>query len=156
MEERTISIAQLREVIKHLPEDEPQNIEGKWYQTQKEHWLGWLSGYRGPGAYGRKNWHRDARFVYNHVVCPGLLMYLIHSIGLPIDIVEKAEEASTRGNTEMATSGAIRKIVPWEMVYQSIWGRQGEKETKKLRITLLSKVWGRIASHDPGTARKEH
>jgi hypothetical protein len=40
--------------------------EGAWYTTQKEHWLGWLSEYCGPGYYGRKNWQRSAEFVYNH------------------------------------------------------------------------------------------
>ena len=40
------------------------------YATQKEHWLGWLSEYNGPGYYGRKSSHRSAEFVYNHIVCP--------------------------------------------------------------------------------------
>ena len=70
-------------------------------------------------------------------------MYLIHSIGLPIDIVEKAEEASTRGNTEIATSGAIHKIVPWEMIYQAIWGKQGENGTKNRG---LSKFFNRVSA----------
>ena len=34
-----------------------------WYHTQKEHLLGWLKAYDGPGAYGRKQWNRDAQFV---------------------------------------------------------------------------------------------
>jgi hypothetical protein len=34
-----------------------------WYHSKKEHWLAWLSEYRGPGAYGRKNGNRTAEFV---------------------------------------------------------------------------------------------
>jgi hypothetical protein len=37
-----------------------------WYSTQKEHWLGWLKEYDGPGYYGRKKRHRSAEFAYNH------------------------------------------------------------------------------------------
>lgn len=33
--------------------------ERVWYTSQKEHWLGWLSEYDGPGAYDRKT-HRGA------------------------------------------------------------------------------------------------
>ena len=43
---------------------------GAWYTSQKQHWLGWLRDYSGPGAYGRKaKAARGARFVYNHGQC---------------------------------------------------------------------------------------
>ena len=49
--------------------------QGVWYITQKEHWLGWLSQYDGPGAYGRKTRSgRSAEFVYNHINCPPMLL----------------------------------------------------------------------------------
>lgn len=52
-----------------------------WYESQKEHWVGWLYHCNSPGAYGRKiTSGRDARFVYNHVVCPGLLAYLAEAV----------------------------------------------------------------------------
>src|ERR1700680_3404466 len=45
------------------------SAEGVWYRSQQEHWLGWLSEYDGPGAYGRKtSVVRSAEFAYNHVV----------------------------------------------------------------------------------------
>jgi hypothetical protein len=51
------------------------NDEGVWYTSQKEHWLGWLSEYDGPGAYGRKRWMgRSAEFVYNHINCPPMVV----------------------------------------------------------------------------------
>jgi hypothetical protein len=28
--------------------------EGVWYNSQKQHWTGWLGEYDGPGAYSRK------------------------------------------------------------------------------------------------------
>jgi len=45
------------------------SANGVWYTSQKEHWLGWLSEYNGPGAYDRKIWRgRSAKFAYNHPV----------------------------------------------------------------------------------------
>jgi hypothetical protein len=52
----SISIEQFVAAIEKLPEDEPRDRDGVWYRTQKEHWLGWLSQYHGPGAYGAKGW----------------------------------------------------------------------------------------------------
>lgn len=115
--ENSISVDQFIKAIKRLPEDDQQVVHGVWYKTQKEHWLGWLREYDGPGAYGRipgKN--RDARYAYNHVVCPEMLMYLIRVIPLRPDLVTAAEKAYAAGSTMMEKSGAIRKVVPWEEV----------------------------------------
>jgi hypothetical protein len=58
--------------------------EDVWYTTQKEHWLGWLSEYDGPGAYDRKTLSgRSAEFVFNHINCPPMLLWLIEAVGLP-------------------------------------------------------------------------
>ena len=65
----------LRRAISKLPEDERTNSPKVWYRSQLEHWLGWLEKYDSPGAYGRKvTSGRDARFVYNHVVEPKMLL----------------------------------------------------------------------------------
>jgi len=45
-----------------------------WYQSQKEHWRGWLAEYHGPGYYGRKNSRRTAEFVYNHINCAPMVL----------------------------------------------------------------------------------
>ena len=121
--EKQISIAEFIRAIRRLPSDEPVDNPRKWYTTQKEHWLGWLREYEGPGAYGRKTGvKRDARFAYNHVVCPELLMYLIRAIPLRQELVEAAENAYESGSSEMEKSGAIRRVVPWSEIYRAIWG----------------------------------
>ena len=48
---KEVSIKELIQVFRRLPEDRRQNYPGKWYKKQKEHWLGWLSEYDGLGAY---------------------------------------------------------------------------------------------------------
>lgn len=124
--EREISIAQFRRAIRRLPEDEPYNDPRKWYLTQKEHWLGWLGGYHGPGAYGRQTGvKRDAKFAYNHIVEPKMLVYLIRAIPLRDELVEAAEAAyENAGETMMAQSGAIRKVVPWSEIYQALFAEE--------------------------------
>lgn len=53
-----------------------------WYTSQGEHWQGWLYGYKGPGAYNRKNHHRTAEFVYNHIMCPPMFIWLAETAGI--------------------------------------------------------------------------
>ena len=67
----SISIKKFLSAVRKLPSDEPVATPGKWYRTQKEHWIRWLSEYSSQGAYNRKTGtSRDARYVYNHVVEP--------------------------------------------------------------------------------------
>ena len=44
----TVSFA--RELAEIFP-----TLQWAWWSTQKEHWLGWLTEYNGPGYYGRSN-----------------------------------------------------------------------------------------------------
>lgn len=74
----SVSISNLMRAIERLPSDKPVMDPKKWYKTQKEHWLGWLREYHGPSAYGRKNGRRrDAKFAYNHIVEPKMLVWLV-------------------------------------------------------------------------------
>jgi hypothetical protein len=132
--EKEISIAQFIQAIQHLPPDKPIVNSHVWYQTQHEHWLGWLGEYDGPGAYGRKSdQKRDARFAYNHIVCPQLLLYLVHAIPLRPELVTAAETAYQTGSSLMAKSGAIRKVVPWAEIYQALWGNERPSFLERLR-----------------------
>jgi hypothetical protein len=91
--QQPLSIRDLLIAISRLPEDRPVNNPKKWYRTQKEHWIGWLFEYNGPGAYGRQTLEgRDAKFVYNHVVEPELLLYLAKASGVPSGRVASARK----------------------------------------------------------------
>jgi hypothetical protein len=60
------------------------NPDAVWYQSQKEHWLGWLAEYDGPAAYNRKTYGgRSDEYVYNHINCPPMLLYLAEAAGVP-------------------------------------------------------------------------
>lgn len=119
--EKQISIAKFIRAIRQLPSDKPNNNPDVWYRTQKEHWLGWLHEYNGPGAYGRTGGNHDAKFAYNHIVEPKMLLWLIEATKVNSNLLKAARLASTKGNTMMQKSGAIRKLVSWEEIHDAIW-----------------------------------
>lgn len=75
-----------------------------WYASQKEHWLGWLSEYDGPGAFDRKAFGgRTAAFAYNHIVCAPMLLWLAEASGVPEDDIEAAHRAALAGTPSLMT-----------------------------------------------------
>lgn len=131
---------QFRSAISRLKPDEPKIQKGIYYKTQKEHWLCFLNDYDMNQAYGRlQGMNRDARFVYNHIVCPQMLVYLIKAVGIDPELAAQAEEASVSGETLMASAGKIRQIVPWPMIYEALWGNEDEHRSLIRRLHVKIK-----------------
>jgi hypothetical protein len=119
---------ELRDHIKHLSPRGPvtrsleRSIRGGgmsivWYATQKEHILGWLSEYDGPGYYGRSSWNRSAEFIYNHFQCAPGLLWLAEAAGVPRFALVKAKEAAlAAGEHSASQAGALRRVLPWALV----------------------------------------
>lgn len=108
--------------IKKLPSDKPVIDTGKWYKTQKEHWLGWLSEYSGPGAYGRKTDKiHDAEYAYNHVVQYKMLIWIIKAAKINPKLIKEAIKACEKQTSLMGKSAAIRKHVPWDVLERAFW-----------------------------------
>jgi hypothetical protein len=115
--EANATIAELLGAIRRLPPDSPVHDPRKWYQTQHEHWIRWLEGYTGPGAYSRKRSPPpDARSVYNRIVEPKMLLWLIEAVGIDAERVAAAKASVMGATTMMHASGRVRRLVPWEMV----------------------------------------
>ena len=90
-----------------------------WYKSQKEHWLGWLGEYDGPGFYERKTHAgRDANYIYNHIMCSPMLLYLPEALGVSTVLIKKAyDEVIKTNDPKMAKQCAIiRSIIPFEVV----------------------------------------
>jgi hypothetical protein len=87
-----------------------------WYKSQKEHWLGWLGEYKGPGYYGRKNSKRSAEYSYNHINCSPMVLWLGEASGVSKKIVGKAKRAALRTHHMGSQCSAIRKIIPWVLI----------------------------------------
>lgn len=117
-----VSVKKLLSAVRNLPIEKPAVYPGKRYQTQKEHWIGWLSEYVGPGAYNRKTGtSRDARYAYNHIVDPDMLLWLIEAAGVDENLVSQAKYDSSQGTSMMQQSAIIRRIVPWDVVALALW-----------------------------------
>ena len=128
----------LRAVIEKLPSHShfSQKLEANpllainrnpWYKSQKEHWMGWLGEYDGPGFYGRKtHTGRDAKYIYNHIMCSPMLLYFPDALGVSAELIKKAyDEVIQTNDPKMAKQcGIIRKTIPFELV---------EKELAKYR-----------------------
>lgn len=122
MTSKTISIAQFIQAIRKLQPDTPVNDPRTWYKTQKEHWLGWLSEYHGPGAYGRKSEkRRDAKYAYNHIVDFKMLLWLAEAAGVEPNLVRQARSSAKQANTLMAKSAAVRRHISWETLSTALW-----------------------------------
>ncbi len=100
-----------------LSKQRMRSKERAWYRSQKEHWLGWLEEYEGPGYYGRKNWLRTAEFIYNHLVCPPMLLWIAEAAGVPRQTLRKAVRAALSAAPHLQTkSSAIRRVISWRQI----------------------------------------
>lgn len=118
-----IGIKQFIKAIEKLPSDKPQNVPGKWYKTQKEHWLGWLREYKSPGRYWRKGGkHQDAEFAYNHIVEYRMLLWIIKAANVDQKLIRAAMSVANPEKTLQTNSAAIRNIVPWKIFAEKLWG----------------------------------
>src|SRR5690606_31435310 len=114
-------VAELLRAIKRLPTDPPVHDPRKWYRTQKEHWIGWLDEYAGPGAYGRKTPSpTDARHVYNRIVEPKMLLWLAEAAGVSAEKVGEAKRQAATATSLQQAAGRVRRLIPWEDVEHAI------------------------------------
>jgi len=98
-----------------------------WYKSQKEHWLRWLKDYDGPGFYKRKTHSgRDAKYIYNHIMCSPMLLYLPEALGVSTNLIKKAFDAVIRSNeAKMAKQcSLIRSIIPFCLVEEKTIQKQ--------------------------------
>ena len=114
------SVEWLAAAIRRLPSDErvSDGTPGyNKYNTQKDHWLGWWGRVAGTGTYLRAaSPNRDACDVYNRIVEPRMLLWLISAAGVPSGRVDAAEQAADGAPSLAGKSAAIRRNVPWPVV----------------------------------------
>lgn len=125
---------QLLEIVKFLDADVPLHKEmeailgigsefgSAWYSSQKEHWVKWLAEYETPGFYGRQTkTKRDARYIYNHIMCPPMLFWLAEAACVPKLELKAAFRAVIAAKPNPAKRcAALRQHVRWELVELSL------------------------------------
>ena len=130
--ETSMTINQFIRIIRGLRSDEPYIDPSKWYTTQKQHWLGWLGEYHGPGAYGRKsNAKRDARYAYNHIVQFKMLLWLTEAAGVRNGLVISARRVCKGASSLQQKSAAIRKHIPWDELETALWSKKRIRNVRK-------------------------
>jgi len=107
----------LAELIEKLPADKeaPSGNQGyNRYRTQKAHWLGWLDSKSTSGTYQRQDTpHRGAKYGFNHIMEPKMLLWLISASGLQPVLVEHAKEEALNKKPMASSCATIRKGVPF-------------------------------------------
>jgi len=109
--------------IRQLPVSTPEadKIDSPHHASHKQHWIGWLEGYGGPGYYGRGNANRDSAFIYNHIQCAGMMIWLAEAVGVQNNFVRQAVEASSSIKNSSRSAAAARRILPWNMIAPLLW-----------------------------------
>ncbi len=118
----------LMQAIEALPSDDPVPLKTPGYNkytTQKAHWIGWLNPAAGTGTYARSGDARGARTVYNRIVEPKMLLWLIEASGVPTGLVDAAKAAAASDMPMPTRAAAIRKHVPWAQVERVLLKRDG-------------------------------
>lgn len=114
----------LSDAIRALPSDEPvpKGTQGyNEYQTQKDHWLGWLNPSAGTGTYPRSTGDgASARKVYNRIAEPKMLLWLASAAGVAPEVVAQARAAADAEPRFMSKCGAVRKFLPWPLVADTL------------------------------------
>lgn len=121
-----IHVDDLRKLIQRLQEHVPltDNFESGlsakvWYRSQKEHLNGWLRGYNGPGAYGRKHPSTSGKQAYNHLRCAPALLWLAEALGEESEVLERAIDGIRgAGSNPSSQCAAFRRIVPWSRIVE--------------------------------------
>lgn len=135
--ERRISTHEFRNKINKLPYDKPEERAKLSTRCQKEHWLDWLNDYNNNGAYGRTpGQNRDAKWAYNHVVCPELILYLIKAINIDPQLISAADSIYAEDTTMMHKVGEIRKLIPWTLIYETMFANEKPSLLNRLGIHI--------------------
>ena len=115
------SIGKLLRAVQALPATMPQSdkLHKSGYASHKDHWVAWLRGYYGPGFYGRSNWDRDARYVYQHLNCGPMIVWLNEAAGEDPALIRRTIVEMQRAGGRAQTEAMIaRHLLPWE---RAVW-----------------------------------
>ncbi|MCA0438768.1 MAG: hypothetical protein LCH98_20305 [Actinobacteria bacterium] len=113
-----------------------------WYAHQKEHWLGWLAEYSGPGAYGRARRSLDAKHAYNHFQCPPGLIWMAEALGEDPAVVARAVDLATAqeadGKRVATQCRVIREQMTWPRIEALCADHAATRPTKTPRLARIA------------------
>ena len=95
-------------------------IKTTWYENQGQHWEGWVGGYSGSGFYNRKNNQRTAKFIYNHIMCPPMFIWLAETLGIEKNTILMAVNEASKTEKYQEQCRIIRNYLTWEMMQKEL------------------------------------
>jgi hypothetical protein len=159
----TLVIETLLQHIAGYPETPPRTIaleqkirigtgfHGKWYGSQKEHWLGYVGYKRALWAAQGKNYDLEkAKSHWSRTHCFPMLFWLAECAGVDSDTLRRAEVAARRvasviGSDHPSHGKAAREVLPWSLVEQAILSKEPELDLPTAR-SASDKAYTRLAS----------
>ena len=92
--------------------------------NQKEHMTGWFLHQMtlGTGNYTREAINTSSKRTYNKLQCPEALLWIAEAVGVDSQLVQAAADAAAKaeGRSKQKQSGAIRSIIPWSVIFESL------------------------------------
>jgi len=126
-------------------------FHGKWYRSQKEHWLGYVGYKRALWATQGKNYDMEkAKSNWRRTHCFPLLFWLAECAGVDSDLLERAEVAARTvatviGSDHPSHGKAAREELPWLVVQRAILSKEPELELAEAR-SASDVAYTRLAS----------
>lgn len=101
--------------------DKSDFVKTTWYENQGEHWQGWVNGYEGAGAYNRKDNKRTPKFIYNHIMCPPMFIWMAETVGIDNAIILEMVKEASKTEKYQEQCKIMRHFLPWEMIENYIF-----------------------------------
>jgi hypothetical protein len=114
---RSYTIPELLRAVRRLPATTPESdrLSKGVYATHKDHWIGWLEEYDGPGYYSRSNWDVDARTVYQRLNNGNMIVWINEAAGeSPTRIRLTIAKMLQGGPRKQMMAMIARSFLPWE------------------------------------------
>jgi hypothetical protein len=108
---KEVSIEDFIKAIEKLPKHE-----------HRQRWIRWLADYDKPGPFNRQAGEkRSAKFAYNNLAYPEMLLWLIQAAGIDKGLADLAKSDSDQFENVRRKAAAIRKRVPWKELERLLW-----------------------------------
>ena len=91
-------------------------------RTEKQHMVQWFAANatHGSGAYSRQKPNNSAKNCYNKLKNAASLLWIAEAVGIEEPAVAAAFEAARQAGDYRRACGAIRKIISWSMIIESL------------------------------------
>lgn len=113
----------MMELEEHLPlskcyDENYGQKNGMWWKSQREHMVDWFSKQNtlGKGKYKRIKPNESARYTYNHLNCPGAILWMAEALGEEETILKDAMLAASMEPNVRSRSKIVRAKISWTRI----------------------------------------